>query len=174
MNNKRFSWVTIGYGVYIVVSASFMLQVDEWLEAKVGLFFLSHAFWTAAIFVLVVSIAYALISKPRLRRVSAVILVFALGYLVGMLQKSCAEKVHVLVYGLLGYIASRDILNVKIAVKVKDIAIALGFVALISACDEGFQLILPYRFGDFNDFATNVLSGAVGVGLFLALKKRRD
>lgn len=87
----KLSRLTIGFGAYIVISASFMLQVNLWLAAKVGTPFLHGCFWAASFIILIAAVAYA----------------------------------------------------------------------------------LRARFGKWNDFITNVLGGILGIGLFLALKKRR-
>ena len=175
MKNQRIhglSPVTVGLGVYIVVSASFMLQVNLWLTAKVGNPFLFRSFWVAALIVLTASIAYAFGMRLGALRILAVISVLALAYVLGLWQTYFEEKTHILMYGLLGFLAAMDLAGSAGTNKLKYITMAVSFVALVSAGDEIFQLILPYRFGDFKDFMTNVLGGALGIAMFLALKRR--
>ena len=173
----KLSRLTIGLGVYIVVSAAFMLQINVWLTAKVGNPFLFRSFWAVSVIVLALAAAYAFKARLGAPRIFAVFSVFILAYLLGSVQHYFEEKTHILMYGLLGYLAARDLISVGKALKPsalpKNMAMAAAFVVLISALDEGFQLILPYRFGEWNDFITNILGGILGISLFLVLKKDR-
>lgn len=159
---RSLSRLTIGLGVYIVVSAAFMLQVNMWLTARVGNPFLFRSFWVASFIVLIVAVVYAFRARLGAPRILAVLSIFALAYLLGTMQHYFEEKTHILMYGLLGFLAMRDLARA---------GKAASFVVLISALDEGFQWILPYRFGEWNDFITNVLGGVLGIGLYGALKK---
>jgi len=155
-----------------VVSASFMLQVNLWLTSKVGDPLLARAFWAAAIAAATISLAYAAIARPFIIRICAVILIFSLAYILGLWQTYFEERTHILMYGLLGFLAMRDLAGSGKALKFKSIALSMAFTAVISALDEAFQLILPYRFGEMKDFYTNVLGAALGVALFLAVRRR--
>lgn len=176
MRPAGLSILTIGYGAYIVVSASFMLQVNMWLTSAVGDPFLARAFWVGASVALAFSAVYALTLRAGAVRLVAVLCIFALAYLVGRWQAYFAEKTHILTYGLLGYLAARDLAGAEARAGAGGIAGAAGAlkavacVALVSACDETFQLLLPYRFGDLKDFATNIASGALGIALLFALR----
>jgi VanZ family protein len=166
----RLSKITIGWGVYLVVSASFMLQISEWLTAKVGDPFLAACFWTFSVFILLAVILYAVKARLGILRVCAALSVFALSYLLTTRQEYFAEKTHILSYGLLGYLAARDLIGAGIMRNPKNAVLAISFVALISASDEMFQLVLPYRFGEMKDVITNIVSSALGLCLFVALK----
>ena len=171
----RLSAITIGWGVYLVVSAAFMLQVNLWLAAMVGYPFLKVCFWAVSLLLLITIIIYALRARLGMLRIGAIFAVFALAYLIGMLQYYFEEKTHILMYGLLGYLAAKDLLSRGRAAKPKDLVMALAFVALVSACDETFQWFLPYRVGEIKDFILNMAGGSLGIALFLVLKgKTRD
>ena len=167
----RLSRLTVGFGVYIVVSAAFMLQVNLWLTGMVGNPFLFRSFWAASLIALIAAVMRAFRARLGAPRILAVVLVFALAYLLGTKQAYFEEKTHILMYGLLGFLAARDLIGAGIGAAVKALAAAAAFVILISTLDEGFQLILPYRFGEWNDFITNILGGLLGISLFLALKR---
>lgn len=77
------------------------------------------------------------------------------------------EKIHILEYGFLGWLATRDL--VIGAKKVKGVIFAFIFCAIIGALDEGFQAILPYRYCEFRDFTLNCFGGILGIiSYFLA------
>ena len=86
---------------------------------------------------------------------------YRLGYLCQDSRISL-KKVHVLEYGILGYLAFRDLSkrNKKIF---KDILLAFSFISLIGIMDETFQGFLPYRVREIRDVATNVVSGLLGI-----------
>jgi VanZ family protein len=111
--------------------------------------------------------------KRRISLPKALILfsVFSLGYLLAARQRFLAEKTHILMYGLLGYMASSDLAGEKDISLPKNTLFALAFVTLISGLDETLQFILPYRVGELKDFMTNVLSGMLGMALFFSLRK---
>jgi len=88
-----------------------------------------------------------------------------------MWQQFFSEKTHVLTYGLLGYLATNDLVDTRRKPQFKYIAETVIFVSLVSALDEIFQGILPYRFAELKDFITNIISGVFGIGLFLIFKQ---
>lgn len=109
--------------------------------------------------------------RLSIRGICAIACIFILGYLFSMWQEYFSEKTHVLTYGLLGYLAMRDLSGE--GEELKRIAAAVIFVSFISAMDETFQRILPYRYGELKDFITNIISGALGITLFKVVKKQR-
>ena len=163
----------VGWAAYIVVSASFILQVNLWLSAKLGSQFLAGVFWVFSLLVTLAAVAFAVMFRLGIVRVSAVIGVFALAYLLTTVQAHFAEKTHVISYGLLGLLAARDLTGASGAARLKGAAPVMAFVVFVSLADEIFQWALPYRYFEINDIMTNVVSGALGMGLFLALGKRR-
>lgn len=167
----RLSKITIGWSIYIIVSASFVLQVNRWLTAKAGAPFITGCFWGASIFMSVAAIVYAFKARLGMLKVFAALSVFVLCYLLSTWQMYFAEKTHILSYGLLGYLAARDLIDAESAPRPRSMALAASFVSLISVADELFQWVLPYRFCEMKDIITNILSGALGIGLFIALRR---
>jgi VanZ family protein len=167
----RFSNATIGWGIYLIVSASYVLQLNTWLTGKLGKPFVMGFFWSISIFISIMAIAYALKARLGALKTSSAILVFVLGCLLSTRQQYFSEKAHILLYGLLGCLAARDMIGAESAPKTGSMVLALSFVALIGVADELFQWVLPYRFCETKDIITNILSGALGIGLFIALRK---
>jgi VanZ family protein len=97
----------------------------------------------------------------------AVIVILITSFLFGWQQPYFVEKMHVLEYGLLGWLAARDLRRNPRSNIVLTILFSILFVLLIGSLDEGFQRLLPYRVGEIRDVITNVVSGSFGVILFL-------
>lgn len=163
---KRLSKITVGWGAYIVVSAAFMLQVRSWLFRVLGDFVVINCFRLCFVLIFIFTVIYAFRMRLSLFRVWAILFIFILGYLLVLWQPYFSEKAHVLTYGLLGYLTSKDLLDTKRKLQFKNIALALCFVSLVSALDEIFQGILPYRVGEIRDFTTNIMSSTLGIGLW--------
>lgn len=164
----KLSKTTLFLGVCIVISAAFMLQVSSWLSGVFGNTAVTNSFrrCIVLIFILTAWRAFKIGTSPI--RFCAIILVFIMAYLFAARQPYFAERMHVLTYGLLAYLASKDLIDGKEAL-VKDIILTVSFVALVSAIDETFQYFLPYRVGELRDAVTNIVSGVFGMGLFFAL-----
>lgn len=166
----KLSKVTIGLGIYIVISAAFMLQFRNWLFRACGDFIVINCFRLCFISAGVFTLLYAFKMRLNLFRTIAIIALFILAYFFSMWQFYFSEKTHVLSYGLLGYCAVNDSIKTKRKIALRNVIFALSFVSLISALDEVFQGILPYRFAEMKDFVTNIISSALGISLFFVLK----
>lgn len=166
---RRLSVFTIGWGLYIVVSASFMLQVNLWLTALVGDPALARSFWIVSGVAMAVIVGWAAGVRPGLRRAAGVLAVFVTAYAFGRFLHDFTDKVHILIYGILGFSASCDLLGRGGRPGLRYVARPLAVIAVVAAADESFQWILPYRFGTIPDFLVNVAGGALGVLLWVIL-----
>lgn len=158
---KRFSKLTIGFGLYIIISASFMRQVRSFLIGTFGDQALRVGFLTIFFLVVTLYLIYIYRSKVTVGKIGLSLFVFALAFLLILLQRFFAERLHVLEYGILGYLALRD-LSLRGKYIGKNIIYMVCFVSMVSLLDEGFQWILPYRYFDVRDLATNMISGILG------------
>lgn len=88
------------------------------------------------------------------------------------------EKIHILEYGLLGRLTTRDLMKGNRYVgaslagaRKRQLAgriFTAGFFCMtVGMLDEIFQGILPYRFFQWSDVILNTLGAVWGVGLFL-------
>jgi glycopeptide antibiotics resistance protein len=154
-----------------VVSASFAQQLWVLVERVVGrnqvLVMLTSAFVCLALF----SIYRHLKSKTGYLRTAFAAIVFFGAYIFAWKQPFMTEKAHVLEYGLLAYLAMRDLDKDKMK-SVASVLYSAAFVLIVGSLDEGFQKMLPYRVGEIRDVITNLLSGLFGIALFLAMKRR--
>lgn len=169
---NRLPWVTIGVGIYIVISASFMLQVRSFFVQIFGneivkaavlvLFFLTIGFYTL----------YLAYRRIPLYRIGFSFFVFVLAYLLMLSQAFSAEKFHVIEYGILGYLALKDLFW-KGKQDFKNVIYALGVVILFGLLDEAFQWVLPYRVFEIKDIAINTISGFLGITQYLVYRSYR-
>lgn len=175
---KYFSKLTIGLAAYIVISAAFMLQIRNFLVKTFGGEVVKLAFIFLFFLTVLLYILYLLRMKRSVSRIIYSIFIFALAYLLILRQPYFTEKIHVLEYGILGYLAFRDLsilrqgswltlIFVKRSKKnkkiFKNILLAIFFISLIGILDETFQGFLPYRVGEIRDVVTNVVSGLLGI-----------
>jgi len=163
----KLSKLTVFLGVYIIASASFAQQL--W---KIGQNLLGKTAVLVLITLVFVVIAVMVLSKcfqGKLGsfRIIAVIIVCGLAFTFSWSQPYMTEKAHVLEYGLLAWLALRDLIKSKLNV-ILCVLCAAFFVLLVGSLDEGFQKLLPYRVGEIRDVLTNLLSGLFGISLFLA------
>ncbi len=78
------------------------------------------------------------------------------------------ERVHVIKFGILGFLFARDFSNIHPTNRFLLATLAGFFVGVI---DETFQWILPYRVGDVRDVVFDTGSTALGALVFLTSKK---
>lgn len=166
---KYFSKLTIGLAVYIVISASFMLQFRNFLVKTFGGEVIKSAFIFLFFLTALFYIWHILRMKIPASSIICSVFIFVPAYLLISKQPYFTEKIHVLEYGILGYLALRDLLekNKKIF---KNILLAVSFISLIGILDETFQRFLPYRVGEIRDVATDIVSGLLGIVQYFIYK----
>ena len=102
-------------------------------------------------------------SRPILHDKKAVILIFAVlsGIILAWQIENPAERVHIIEYGLLGWILSRDLAAdcIKTSCMIK----ALLLCIIVGTIDELLQYILPYRIFDVRDIIFNGMGGFWGI-----------
>ena len=161
----RLSKLTLIYGLYIIISASFIQQVWRFLEGITGLDNL-----VAAVFLFFFALAALFLKDSIKHRFGLLRTIICMGLILLICRFALnlridVEKLHVFEYALLGWLATRDLRRQK--GPVKSLILAIIFVTLISFIDEGFQKILPYRVGQVRDAVINIKSGFMGILLFL-------
>ena len=161
---RRLSWITIDIGIYIIISASFMLQFRNFLINTIGDQAMKLGFFFVFLLLLLNYVQYIILKGLPAYKIRQSIYVFGLAAILILLQTYFAERLHVIEYGILGYFALKDLSGKGLCGKISDyIKPVLLFVALVSFLDEGFQWILPYRVFDVRDIITNIVSGFLGV-----------
>ena len=167
------SKLTCFFGIYIVVSASFMRQVQNWLYVSLGqknVFLIYNVLFALVVYAVLI---YVFRNRLAWTRILLVVGIFGLAWNLVMRQPFLTEQVHVLTYGILGALAARDLVRQN-AIFVKVVVFSIIVVTVVSFFDELFQALLSYRSGDIRDVVTNILGGSLGVLLStdLLYKKR--
>ena len=90
-----------------------------------------------------------------------------LGFIFAWGQPYVTEKVHILEYGLLAWLAMRDFWRQDRNV-LKTSLYAFILVLITSCLDEGFQKLQPWRVFEVRDIITNLVSGILGISVFIA------
>ena len=97
------------------------------------------------------------------------ILLLLLGLIVAWQLDLPEERVHILEFGILGWVVGRDLIREKNRKKI--FIFSCMYVCFVGIIDEIFQGFLPDRFFDVRDIAFNAIGGAWGAGLCLLSKK---
>lgn len=155
---------TLAIGIFIILSASFMRQLLDLVQRFAGNNF--NLFRDGIIFLIGLVFLFFVIRKAPTRiRLFLLLAMFGAAIILLARMKLAIERIHIIEYGLLGYLAARDLLKAKRTLS--GVIIACLFACSIGIIDELFQAILPYRYYDTRDIMFNSLGGLWGVGLFL-------
>ncbi|OGW76097.1 MAG: hypothetical protein A2Z72_01915 [Omnitrophica bacterium RBG_13_46_9] len=168
---NRLSKITVWLGIYIIISASFMNQLNSFLTRTFGIKAVKFALLFTYFLLVVFYTLYISRKKLPISRIVISLFVFILAFFYLLWQPYIAEQLHIFEYGILGYLALKDLL-LPCKRNLKSILFALFFVTLVGALDEGFQKILPYRTFDPRDIATNATSGFLGSIQYLVYRSR--
>ena len=162
----RISKVTFIFGLFIIVSAAFMGQVGSFISGKLGKPYFEMLI--GILFLLSVAGLILYLKKFGLGKIKFAIFlaVFMAGFLFAWHLDILVERIHLLEYGLLGWLAIRDTLGEEKKIIKASIFSAL-FILVVSIVDETFQWWLPYRVGDVRDVVFNEVGGLWGMSLFL-------
>ncbi|MFH1504246.1 MAG: VanZ family protein [Candidatus Omnitrophota bacterium] len=161
----RFSKLTLSAALFIIISASFMRQVMSFAENLLG----QEIFKVILILILAVPafavLIFILRSSLNLKRVLTFCVVLGAGLALSWQIKIPVEKAHILEYGVLGWLAAKDLISGR---KLKGVIFASIFIVFVGTLDEVFQYFLPYRVYEIRDIGLNVLGGAWGITLYLS------
>jgi hypothetical protein len=162
----KLSKLTLFFGLYIIISASFARQLWEFIQKLFGKGNAQIAGFTFLAGFAVFALFFTL--KPRFNIFKFLIklVIVTLAFFFAWRQPFFTEKFHVAEYGLLGWLTCRDLSKRKVALK--NVMLALLFGSLIGVLDEGFQKLLPYRVCEIRDMLTNAVSVALGVLLSIS------
>lgn len=110
-------------------------------------------------------------SEFNLKKIVLICAICIVGFIFAWRQPHLSEKAHVLEFGLLGWLAMRDFTK-KRQDLLKSILLGFIFVTIIGYLEEGFQILLPWRVGELRDVVTDILSGMLGIILFVASRPK--
>lgn len=164
----RLSSATLALSGGILLSATVARPLANWGRTILGAFGFEWVIWGLA---LAVSVLLLLIQILRHHSATAFVAVFACVAAGLAFMQSISlpiERMHILEFGLLGFLVCRDNRNLSPASAI----VAAALVGLIvAAADELFQTVLPNRVGDVRDIGFGVFGSACG-GILGALISR--
>ena len=163
--NFKISKITIFVGLFIIISASFARQVIEFLQGLIGRKETTALLGLMMIIACLVFLVFVTKKNIHFIKTPVTIFVLIMGLILAWQTKYPAEKIHLLEYGVLGWLAVDDLL--KINRKAKAVILASFFCLDVGILDELFQAFLPYRVCDIRDVIMNGIGGVWGVILYL-------
>ncbi|MCM8756452.1 MAG: VanZ family protein [Candidatus Omnitrophica bacterium] len=113
----------------------------------------------------VIFIIITIRNYPGLWRTVIIVGILYTGLIFAWRIKIPVERIHILEYGVLGYLAGRDLLGKE--KRRVGLILTIIFIGLVSTLDEVFQAVLPYRYFDLRDIWFNGLGGIGGIVLYL-------
>lgn len=161
----RLSPLTLGLALYIVLSAFLMRQTLQWLEGTLGSRGIAWLLWVGLALGAGAGAFHLRSSRPGPVRICAFFLVLAAGFLFAASMKVVAERIHLIQFGLLGWLAVRDTdapKNTRLR-----LFPAIFFCLAVGAIDEICQFYYPLRVGDVRDILFAGGGGLWGAAAFL-------
>jgi len=143
-----------------------MQQVWTAWKAMFGIKLLTLFFASSCLAIISAILYQNIKSDFSIKRLVLICALCAWGFIFAWRQPYFSEKAHVLEFGLIGWLAIRDLAKTG-KYLLKDILFASIFAAIIGYLGEGIQKFLPWRVFEIRDIITNVLSGILGVILFI-------
>ncbi len=164
---KSLSVVTIGWAAFIVISASFMRQLLN-LTLTILTRDQVSAFIYTALALIGLLVVWAAWKQKSVQKI--VFACLPLGFLacLALAMPMAEERVHIIKYGLLGYLACKDICKAQEGY-LKSLFSVLVFGVFVSGLDEAFQALLPYRVGDLRDIGFDCLSLIAGIMIYFII-----
>ena len=163
-SNIKITKLTFIVSIFIVLSSSFVRQVMDFIKNAAGEIFFANLVGLCGIIVGLLFLFLITKRTSNFFKILLFVLVLAGGIALVWQMKIPEEKIHILEFSILGWLASRD-LN-KTNKSFKGFVLALLFIAFVGAIDEVFQAILPYRFFQWHDIKFNIVGGSWGVFLY--------
>ncbi len=156
----------------MVISASFTRQLMELAVRCIG----KTGFKITVMTVLIGSAGLFFISQIKLLRkpgrVLSMLGLLTMALLFCWSIRLPQVRMHILMYTIVGWLASRD--AAKAGRGWKMVLLAWAFAAAAGVLEELFQKLLPYRVFDIKDIIYNLQGASLGVILYLMRPKRYD
>lgn len=166
----RLTPATRGLAGYIVLSSAYNRQLMGFLEEFIG----GRGFNALVFGVLIAAGTAVLIySLKKIARAKfwVLVILLVLAFVAAVFMKITAERVHILEYGLLGWLCCRD--SGRSGPPLRAAVWAALAATLVGVADELFQKALPYRVCDVRDMITNALSAFWGTAVYYFVVARR-
>lgn len=147
------------WGCFLIVSASFMRQLLNLSKIFLNRGDIELLIWATFAISILLAIKWI---KPNLKKSLYLAAICLAGILYALTFDVAEERIHLVKYGILGFLIVYNLKNQSIKFKLLK---ALLYGLLIASIDEGFQYFLPYRVGDLRDVCFGGIGALWGAGL---------
>jgi len=168
----KISKINIFWTIYLIISSSFMRQVLNFILKIFERTGLTIMLWALSLLGGGLAFAYLYKSRPPIWRISLFLGIFVLGLFYASQVKIIEERMHLINFGLLGWLIIKDISRFKNGIM--GIGLSLLFCIFVAIIEETFQWWLPYRVGEIHDVLLAVIGGVWGISLFLSSHQTND
>lgn len=168
--NVKISNITIAVALYIILSASFMRYVLNFMTKNIAESGVSIVMWVIFAIVIALIIVYLCILRPKILNIFLFLLVFSAGLYYAFKMEIMVERWHLIQFGLLGGLIARDSDGIKN--RFHRLLFSMFFGLLIASLDETFQLFLPNRVADVRDIVTGTIGSVWGALTYLVCLRR--
>ncbi len=158
------SLISAIYSIYLVVSASFMRYILNFINSGMKNFLPLSIFISVLFAFFFLSLFFFLIARKKFINLLFLMVIFVLIVLYTLSFEIIEERIHILQFGLLGFLVSLDNKN-------RWYLFPLIWVFTITTIDEVFQFYLPNRVGDIRDILFGVVGGMFGIILHYGIFK---
>ncbi len=168
---SKLSLPTKLWACFIVISASFMRQAFNLVITVVSREQLSFIIYTGLALLGLLAL-YSIVVQKSWIRVVVTLIPLSLMFLLSVQMPLAEERIHILKYGLLGFLVCNDFLKGNFTKNdfvnnqgsnSKALTSAFIFGLIVAVLDEGFQALLPYRVGDIRDIGFDCASIVAGI-----------
>jgi len=161
----RIKWILISVEIIVIYSTlSLVRSLTKFLDER-GM--LSLTIYCIAALFCMLFITYIVKKKPPALNIVFLVPVLAAYGLLFLKMKILVERVHLIEYGLLGFLLTSALYD-KLG-KIQSAAGAFFSAAIVGYIDEVIQYFLPNRVYDLRDVGFNALSGGFGIAFFVIL-----
>lgn len=162
----KISNITIFWAAYLIISPVFMRQVLNFILKLLEKSGLAIMLWVLFLLGGGVASLYLYKSRPAAWRVFLFLGIFAAGLFYASQVKIVEERIHLINFGLLGWLIIKDISRFKKGIM--RIGLALLFCIFVASIEETLQLWIPNRVVQTHDVLLGVIGGVWGISLFFS------
>jgi ABC-type uncharacterized transport system involved in gliding motility auxiliary subunit len=167
--NVKISSATLIWAAFIIISASFMRSVLNFLVKNMAMTGVSVLLWVVFAIGLAVIVFY--LSKQKIKVWDQVLfsVIFVIGLIYASQMPIVEERWHIIQFGLLGWLIARD--SEGITNGLGRLVFSALFGLLVASLDETFQFYLPNRTADVRDIISGTVGSIWGAMLYLSCRK---
>ncbi|MFA4889848.1 MAG: VanZ family protein [Candidatus Omnitrophota bacterium] len=162
----KISKITIFWAAYLIVSPVFMRQVLNLILKLLEKSGLAIMLWVLFLLVGGVTVLYLYKFRPAIWRTFLSLGIFVAGLFYASQVKIIEERMHLLNFGLLGWLIIKDIIRFKKGIM--GVSLSLLFCIFVATIEETFQLWIPDRVGQIHDVLLAVMGSVWGISLFFS------